>query len=162
MDTKSRSFLFCCLIVGLTAISQKAFAQSSVVDEHFKALNKHDVNAVVDGYDHDADISSPNWEGVKTGADAITEVYKRYFASTPDLAYKVNNIINAGDNIIVEYTTSGTLSQPESGTPEYMRGKKYSLNYCAILTVKRGKITNERDYFDQVAFLRQVGFFDQH
>jgi len=42
-----------------------------------------------------------------------------------------------------------------------MKGKKYTLNYCAILTISKNKITKETDYFDQVAFLRQVGFFDQ-
>jgi ketosteroid isomerase-like protein len=42
-----------------------------------------------------------------------------------------------------------------------MKGKKYTINYCAIFTIKNGKIVKETDYFDQVAFLRQVGFFDQ-
>ena len=74
----------------------------------------------------------------------------------------MTNIINAGDNVIVEYTVSGTLSNPESGTPDYMKGKKYSLGYCAIFAIKDGKIIKETDYFDQVAFLKQVGFFDQH
>ena len=71
------------------------------------------------------------------------------------------NIINAGDNVVVEYTSGGTLSNPEGQTPAYMKDKKYSLNYCAIFIIKNNKIIKETDYFDQVAFLRQVGFFDQ-
>lgn len=88
-------------------------------------------------------------------------MYTRYFASTPDLWYNVTHIINAGENIVVEYTSAGTLSNPEGNTPTYMKDKKYTLNYCVVFTIKNGQIIKEVDYFDQVAFLRQVGFFDQ-
>jgi len=144
------------------AISCYAFSQTSkLIDDHFKALSQHDVKAIAAGYSDDAKIYSPNWEGEKAGQTGITEVYSRYFSSTPDLSYKVTNIIYGGDNVVAEYVSSGTLSNPEKNTPDYMKGKKYSLNYCAIFTIKNGKIVKESDYFDQVAFLRQVGFFDQ-
>lgn len=133
-----------------------------VIDEHFKALTSHDVKAIAAGYADDAQAFSPNWEGAKTGKAGITEVYTRYFSSTPDLTYKVLKTINAGDNVVVEYTSGGTLSNPESGTPDYMKGKKYLLIYCAVFTLKYSKIVKESDYFDQLSFLKQVGFFERH
>ncbi len=149
-------------VLVLLAFVQYSSAQSStLIDEHFKALASHDVKAIVSGYTPDAQVYSPNWEGAKTGAAGIAEVYLRYFKSTPDLGYKVSHVINAGENIVVEYTVSGTLSDPENSSPAYMKDKKYILNYCAVFTIKNGKIAREADYFDQVAFLRQVGFFDQ-
>jgi hypothetical protein len=63
-------------------------------------------------------VYSPNWEGAKTGSTGVTETYTRYFSSSPDLFYKVTNTLLAGDNIIVEYISGGTLSNPESGTPD--------------------------------------------
>lgn len=162
MYTNNRLFLFPCIITMLVCV-QSIYAQSSnLIDEHFKALEAHDIKAIAKGYADDAQAYSPNWEGAKTGSAGITEVYTRYFSSTPDLAYKVTNVINASENIVVEYTVTGTLSNPESGTPDYMKGKKYTLNYCSIFTIKNDKIIKETDYFDQVAFLRQAGFFDQH
>ena len=150
------------LLVFLIAAGNCAFSQTSkLIDDHFKALTAHDVKAIAAGYADDAKVSSPNWEGEKSGQAGITEVYTRYFSSTPDLTYKVNNIIYAGDNVVVEYDSGGTLSNPEKGTPDYMKDKKYSLKYCAVFTIKNGKIIKEADYFDQVAFLKQVGFFDQ-
>ena len=151
------------LLVTFLSISiNVTFAQSSkLIDDHFAALIKHDVKAIASGYADDAQVYSPNWEGAKTGTAGISEVYSRYFASSPDLTYKVTNIMDAGDNIVVEYTSGGTLSNPEGNTPSYMKDKKYTLNYCTIFTIKNGKIIKESDYFDQVAFLRQVGFFDQ-
>jgi len=47
-------------------------------------------------------------------------------------------------------------------TPDYMRGKKYSLQNCTRMSIMNGKITWQVSYFDQVAFLKQVGFFEQH
>ncbi len=159
MNLKTHLLLSALLIMAVTS----AFCQTSnVIDNHFKALTAHDVKAIAAGYADDAQVYSPNWEGAKTGITGITEVYSRYFTSTPDLSYQVVNTINAGENVIVEYISGGTLSNPEGNTPAYMKDKKYKLNYCAIFTLKNGKIIKETDYFDQVAFLRQVGFFDQH
>jgi steroid delta-isomerase-like uncharacterized protein len=158
---KSKTLLISTLLTLI--ISARAYCQSTpVINAHFDALIKHDVKAIASGYADTAKVFSPNWEGAKIGPAGLTETYNRYFASTPDLSYKVNRIINAGNEVIVQFTQSGTLSNPESGTPDYMKGKKYTLDCCAIFSVKDTKIVGETDYFDQVAFLRQVGFFDQH
>ncbi|MCO5948996.1 nuclear transport factor 2 family protein [Mucilaginibacter flavidus] len=150
------------LVLALLVACARASAQTPrLIDDHFRALIAHDVKSIAAGYSDDAQVLSPNWEGAKIGAAGVTEAYTRYFSSTPDLVYKVLSVINAGDNVVVEYTSGGTLSNPEAGTPEYMKGKKYMLNYCAVFAIKNGKIVKESDYFDQFAFLRQVGFFDQ-
>jgi steroid delta-isomerase-like uncharacterized protein len=151
--------LFALSIIG----SYKVYSQSSsIIDAHFKSLESHNVAAIASGYANNAEVYSPNWEGAKKGREGVSEVYSRYFKSTPDITYKVIHVISAGDNVVVEYTSTGTLSNPENGTPAYMKDKKYTLNYCAVYKLKNGKIIYEADYFDQVAFLRQVGFFDQH
>gem|GEM_PF-6925352 len=38
-----------------------------------------------------------------------------------------------------------------------MIGKKYTLKNCTRIDIKKGKIAHEMTYFDQLAFLRQVG-----
>jgi len=90
-----------CVVFVLAFATGSAFGQSSkLIDDHFIALNRHDVKAIVAGYSADAQIYSPNWEGVKTGAEDISIIYTRYFTSTPDLSYKVTNTIYAGDHQI--------------------------------------------------------------
>jgi steroid delta-isomerase-like uncharacterized protein len=135
---------------------------SNVIDEHYKAINNHDVKTIATEYTADAQAFSPNWEGAKVGPDGATDTFTRYFKSTPDLSYTVTNSVIGGNSVTVEYTFTGTLSSPEAGTPDYMKGKKYTLQGCAIFVLKDNKIVKETNYFDQVAFLRQVGFFDQH
>ena len=151
------------LFFAIAAISLRANGQSSpLIDAHFKAMSRHDINAIASGYADSAEVYSPNWEGAKKGKAGITEVYSRYFKSTPDLSFTVTRVILAGEHVVVEYTQSGMLSDPEGSSPAYMKDKKYTLKCCAIFTIKDGKIAHETDYFDQVAFLRQVGFFDPH
>ncbi|MBS1531361.1 MAG: nuclear transport factor 2 family protein [Bacteroidetes bacterium] len=152
--------LFFAAMLALTV--NVALAQSNLIDEHYKAINAHDVKTIASEYAVDAQIFSPNWEGAKNGAEGATEVYSRYFKSTPNLVYTITNTINVGNTVVIEYTFSGTLSNPEAGTPDYMKGKKYTTQGCAVFVLKDNKIVKETDYFDQVAFLRQVGFFDQN
>jgi hypothetical protein len=68
------------------------------------------------------------------------------------------------DAVVLEYSSSGTMTQSELevAIPDYFRGKPYTLHHATRITVKGGKITSEMTWFDQVAFLRQMGFFDQH
>jgi steroid delta-isomerase-like uncharacterized protein len=149
------------LIIFWVFSLQSAKAQTTdLITEHFKLLNSHDIKGLADEYAIDAMIYSPNWEGAKIGPRGITEVYNRYYKTTPDLAYTVTNVIQSGDNIIVQYSWSGTMSKPENGEPAYIEGKKYQLQCCAIFVIKNNKIIKETNYFDQVAYLRQVGFFD--
>jgi steroid delta-isomerase-like uncharacterized protein len=159
----SKPFTPLLIIVILTIFFVgKTKAQPAIIDEHFKAINNHDIKAIVATYTLEAEVRSPNWEGVKGGPDSIATIFNRYFKSTPDLTYSITNLINAKNAVTVEYTFSGTLSNPEGGTPDYMKGKKYSLQGCAVFILKDNKIVKETNYFDQVAFLRQVGFFDQN
>jgi len=158
-----KRFIFLLILCLLTLFSiGNVKGQSAVIEDHFKAINNHDIKAVASTYAPEAQVFSPNWEGAKIGQDSVAEVYHRYFKSTPDLTYKVANTINACNIVTVEYSFSGTLNNPEAGTPDYMKGKKYTLHGCAIFTLKNNKIVKETDYFDQVAFLKQVGFFDQN
>ncbi len=124
-------------------------------------MNSHDVKALAQEYSLDAQLFSVNWEGAKIGPAGVTEAYTRYFATSPDMVYVITNIIKAKNNFIVEYSSTGTMAKPEKGEPTYMTGKKYTLKNCAIFIIKKNLIIKETTYFDQVAFLRQVGFFDQ-
>ena len=125
------------------------------------ALNRHDTVQLAGMYTADAEFESPNWEGKKTGPAAIRTIYYRYFSSTPDLSQQITHIAANDTCLLIEYLSQGTLLNPENNTPDYMRGKKYRLENCTRMTIRNGKITRQKTYFDQVSFLKQVGFFDE-
>lgn len=158
-----RPLSLCSISICLVAFALTTRAQSiDLITEHFKLLNSHDIPGLAAQYSDDAQIFSPNWEGAKVGPAGITEVYIRYYRTTPDLSYTITNIIKSGDNVIVQYSWGGTMAKPEANEPAYMEGKKYKLQCCVIFVITNNKIIKETNYFDQVAYLRQVGFFDQH
>jgi steroid delta-isomerase-like uncharacterized protein len=124
-------------------------------------MNRHDLQQLVTDYDAKVQSTSSGWDGIHNGTKEVNTAYSRYFHSTPDLKFDVGNVYFSSDSVaVVEYTQAGTLSTPEKGEPSYMIGKKYILNSCTIFTIKDKKIIKEATYFDQLSFLRQVGFFD--
>jgi steroid delta-isomerase-like uncharacterized protein len=153
------------VITGILCSGYSSHSQTTntkrIAAEWINILNKHDTVALTDLYSDSVKLESPNWEGVKTGKSVVKETYSRYFASTPDMQQEVSDIMATDSVVVIEYTFHGTLLNPEKNTPEYMRGKKYKLSACTVMSIRKGKITSQQTYFDQVSFLRQVGFFDQ-
>jgi steroid delta-isomerase-like uncharacterized protein len=150
------------LLIGHLSYAQKENNNNKkLVELWFKHIADYDTVALANMYSDTAFIESPNWEGTKRGPSAIREIYSRYFTTSPDLLHKLINVFTNDNTVVIEYTFSGTMVDPEKGSPAYMRGKKYTLKACSRMNIQNGKITGQSYYFDQVAFLRQVGFFDQ-
>ena len=149
------------LITGNESYAQKENnSNKKLAETWFKNLADHDTVALANMYADSAFIESPNWDGTKKGPSAIREIYSRYFTTSPDLTHKITNVFFNDNVIVVEYSFSGTMIDPEKNSPKYMRGKKYTLKACSRMNIQNGKITAQSTYFDQVAFLRQVGFFE--
>src|SRR5215467_10276136 len=160
MSRKQLIIYGCMCILSLNMHAQsKEDGMRKLAYSWIDALNRHDTDAIAKMYADNAQLESPNWEGIKTGAPEAKTVYHRYFTSTPDLQQQITHLVVTDSNIVVEYISTGTLQNPEKNTPEYMRGKKYTLHNCTRLNIDHGKIIMQVNYFDQVAFLRQVGFF---
>jgi steroid delta-isomerase-like uncharacterized protein len=163
---KENYLLFICLLVlSFSACKQKAKPVSPFIDlvnKKFEAMNRHDTNAIAKLYDENALIQSPNMEKTEIGPNGIRAVYRRYFTTSPDMVYTITRVLPGDSSVTVEYTFAGTMKHLEASVPQYMLGKQYSIKSCTILEVHNGKIIADISYFDQVAFLRQVGFFDQH
>jgi steroid delta-isomerase-like uncharacterized protein len=154
----------CMLFVCAFANGQtgEALKNTNLIKVLFKAINDHDSVAVAGFFSDTAKLESPNWQGTQVGKAAVTTVYSRYFKGTPDITYTITNMVATNNAVVVEYTFAGQFSNPEGGSPAYMKDKKYSLKGCTRYNMVGGKITASVSYFDQVDFLRQMGFFDQH
>ncbi|HLK27752.1 MAG TPA: nuclear transport factor 2 family protein [Puia sp.] len=155
--------IICCIGVFTLSVAngQSSKESKAIATKWIELINKHDSVGLTALYSDDAKIISPNWEGIKVGQSEVRTVFSRYFSSTPDLQYSIDNIIPTDTAVIIEYHFFGKLSNPENTTPDYMRGKKYTLSACTVMAIRKGKIIRQESYFDQVAFLKQMGFFEQ-
>jgi steroid delta-isomerase-like uncharacterized protein len=127
-----------------------------------EALDRHDLPRLTALYADSVLAESSGWDEVKHRPADIREAYGRYFKSSPDLHYQLTNLVIGQRELVLEYSSTGTMQNLENQVPSYMAGKKYTLKNCTRLDIREGRIIGQATYFDQVSFLRQVGFFDKH
>src|ERR1700729_14780 len=109
--------------IAILLICHGSYAQKEInnnkklVERWFKYIGAHDTVALASMYADTAFIESPNWEGTKRGPAAIREIYSRYFRTSPDLIHTLTSVFTADNSIVIEYTFSGTMEDPEKGSP---------------------------------------------
>ncbi len=158
--------IFSCYVLFLAfqpaAPTQVHHSLQKLVQQYFALCNLHDSVAAAAMFATNAELYSPNWSGTEKGQAGAKSVLHRYFVSTPDLQYHITHTVYSKNETVVEYTATGTLQHGEAGTPAYMIGKQYILKEITRFTFADNLIISSVTYFDQVSFLKQVGFFDQH
>lgn len=154
--------LLLCICFGVLLSSCENNQLKQLIKDHFNALNRHDVKMLIKDYDPDVQVTSSGWTGIHNGTRELIFDNNQNFHVSPDLRYDIEHVYFSGDSIItVQYTTSGTLTNPDKDTPANVIGKKYMLDKCTVFTIRDYKIVKEATYFDQFSFLNQMGFFDQ-
>jgi steroid delta-isomerase-like uncharacterized protein len=116
-------------------------ANKEIATKFFDAFNRHDWAAYADFYSANADFLDPSFgkEIVKQTKEQLIEKYSGYEQAIPDIKDNVVAMYEAGDNIIVEFVSTGTLPD----------GSKFNLPICSVLTFKDGKIIRDATYYDE-------------
>ncbi len=128
-----------------------------ISDRYTDAINAHDADAIGALYADDGVLSDPS--GEFRGPEAIVQYWERFFTAFPDMNGRDEFTAESGDTAINEWSFSGTNSGPME-TPEGTipaTGKRMTLRGCDALTVREGRIQSHRAYYDQLAFMTQLG-----
>ncbi len=128
-----------------------------ISDRYTDAINAHDAAAIGALYADDAVFSEP--AGEFRGREAIVQYWESFFEAFPDLSGRDEFKAESGDTAINEWSASGTNSGPME-TPEGTMpatGKRMTLRGCDAITVRDGRIRSHRAYYDQLAFMTQLG-----
>jgi steroid delta-isomerase-like uncharacterized protein len=90
------------------------------------------------------------------GAVKFSEMWADGF---PDGRVEITETIAEGDRVVVLYrgrgTHEGTLRNASGEIPA--TGKEVTLDLCDVLTIRDGKVTTIRTYFDSGSLLAQLG-----
>ena len=128
-----------------------------ISDRYTDAINAHDAEAIGALYADDGVLSDP--AGEFRGLEAIVQYWESFFTAFPDLSGRDEFKAESGDTAINEWSASGThsgpLETPEGTIPA--TGKQATLRGCDAITVRDGRITSHRVYYDQLAFMTQLG-----
>lgn len=90
------------------------------------------------------------------GADAGLAVAQTYMTAFPDLSFDVQQQwAPEPDVAVLECINRGTHTADLEGIPS--TGKRIEVPYCNVIETKDGKIVRERDYWDNLTLLRQLG-----
>ena len=94
-------------------------------------------------------------DGTAGGIDEALAVAQMYTSAFPDLKFEVAHETSCGDVSVVEFVARGTNTGDLGDIPA--TGNKAEVAVCNIIEVADGKIRREREYFDQLGMMQQLG-----
>ena len=163
---KSKSCVVCLAGVFLFMALTQGYAQKpkldlkKVADKIIKTMKSSDPVAVTNLYAPDAvmiqaDVSSP-----VHGREALLEYYTAMYKAMPDFKADLSVVAFSADTIVFEVVGDGTftapLATPEGEVPP--TGKKVSFKAAFLAKISPdGLIAEDRTYFDNLAFMKQLG-----
>jgi steroid delta-isomerase-like uncharacterized protein len=130
---------------------------TSVQLQMFRAIEAHDLDALRALYD--PEYSYTGTDGVeRKDPEAGVEIARTYITAFPDLRFEVLVQHEVGDTAIAQFRVGGTHKEELEGMPA--TGRAVLIEACNIMQVRDGKIVRERDYYDTLEMLKQIGVFE--
>jgi len=116
------------------------------------AINEGRVNILDTAYAIDVVLHSvPEIKG----KDSVKAYYANYVSGFSNREFIVKEIFAKGDKVVKYWQFKGLHSGTFFGIPA--TGKSVVVIGCTIAKVVAGKIVEEQDFFDNYAFLQQIG-----
>jgi steroid delta-isomerase-like uncharacterized protein len=92
----------------------------------------------------------------RAGADASVAVAELYTTAFPDLSFEVRASHAPSDGVaVLEIVARGTQTGPLADIPP--TGRRAEVVACNVVEVRDGKIYREREYFDSLSLMQQLG-----
>ena len=134
-----------------------------VVDRFYDAFNGRRVNKEEGAKLFEPSLESIDPSGTYNGIEAFLAYVQGYVTAAPDSKISLRHIVETGDVVLCEGeftgTNTGPLASPQGTMPA--TGKRFVLKFADVFEVKNDKIAKHRTYYDQMAFLGQLGLLPQ-
>ena len=130
----------------------------AIVQEHIRAENRHDLDAVMATFGAAARYDDEPWDDHRQGRDGVRSYYSELMRALPDLEIDVIRHHLSDHSIVVEVMIRGTHRGAWRGLPGTHRRVEFPL--CGVYTFDAdNRIAGERIYYDRATVLRQLGAF---
>jgi steroid delta-isomerase-like uncharacterized protein len=121
--------------------------------------NAREFDAVAELMADDGEIVLVGSDTRFRGRDGSLEFSHMWADGFPDGKVTIDRTIASGDNVVVEYTgtgtQTGTLRGPGGDIPA--TGRSVTLHLCDVHEIRDGKIRKVSSYFDSASLLEQLG-----
>ena len=81
---------------------------------------------------------------------------KGFYQAFPDLNFSIEELYAVGDRVIARLILRGTHKGDWRGVPA--TGNRFEMSSTFIVRIEDGKVVEEREDFDQLGFLQQLGW----
>lgn len=163
---KSKSCVVCLAVLFLLMVFTQGYAQKpkldlkKVADKIIMTMKSSDPIAVTNLYAPDAVMIQADLSSPVHGREALLEYYKGFYKAMPDFKADLSVVAFSADTIVFEIVGGGTFTGPLA-TPEgevAPTGKKVSFKAAFLAKISPdGLIAEDRSYFDNLAFMKQLG-----
>ena len=133
-------------------------AARDLYTEYVSVYSKLDYSGVASFYANDAVFADPI--NRHEGREAIGAFFEEADKPFTDIRFEVAQLIEEGNLLVAEWvwqaTNTGPLTMPD-GTEIPATHKPVELPGVSIVSVRDGKISSHRDYFDSASMMGQLG-----
>jgi steroid delta-isomerase-like uncharacterized protein len=140
-----------------------AEAMIKIAREQVDAFNTGDWERLQAGLAADARYHELATQRKVEGPEKIVELFKGWKTAFPDAAGKVTSAVGSDNMAALEVTWTGTHTGPletADGTIA-ASGKRQETPAAIVFTFEGGKIKEDRQYFDLMTLLKQIGALDK-
>jgi steroid delta-isomerase-like uncharacterized protein len=146
----------------MTAVATEALTAEAMIKiarEQVDAFNNGDWERLQAGLAADARYHEFATQRKVEGPEKLVELFKGWKTAFPDAAGTVTSAVGSGDTAALEVTWKGTHTGPletaEGTIPA--SGKRQETPAAIVFTFEGGKIKENRQYFDLMTLLKQIG-----
>jgi steroid delta-isomerase-like uncharacterized protein len=126
-----------------------------VVRQYIEAFNRQDTDRL--GQLVSSTNQSFQFSGMRSSMDwnRTKQFFAAFWSAFPDLSAKIEEIVAEGDKVAIRVINTGTHKGEFQGTP--LTGKKVSFGGRDFLTLRDGKIVDQRASVDMMELMQQIG-----
>ena len=136
-------------------------ANRDTVEKFAGAINRHDLDAMVDMWAPDAEIHDPGTPESIKGREAIRQNLSSWMQAFPDLKFEiVEPVLSEGSNVGFQVRLSGTHSGDLVGPQGTVAPTNKAIQFTGVgfwRINSQGLISEERRYYDTAELMRQLG-----
>jgi len=93
------------------------------------------------------------------GIEGFKGYYQNYLTGFSDISFTIVDVFGQGDKIVKQWNFKGTHTGNFFGIQA--SGKTVDIDGVTLVLMKDGKIAQERDFLDNLDFLRQLGLIPE-
>jgi steroid delta-isomerase-like uncharacterized protein len=129
------------------------------IRDYFESWSSHDVDKVASFFVDDLVYEDVPIRWVQRGKDEFRANWGAFFDACPDFNIELKALVASGDRVATEWVMTGKLTKDLHGLPA--TGKGFSIRGASISELRGDKISQNRDYWDSMELLRQVGLMPE-